>query len=176
MPLNWTGIMNQTLIIIDVQNGFPTVNGNDQPPIRKFDPDFHDPQLAKSIRRLVAANKRAGNPVLLVEYTGEGPTIPPIKKMLVGYPHQSVAKKSSNGGGREVVKALKKLGWPMGKMVVCGIYADACVEETVEGITELLPKANIIIPINAVMSGSYHLNKGLSGLSKMKNVRIRMAS
>jgi hypothetical protein len=51
--------------------------------------------------------------------------------------------KEREGGGNQVVAACKLLGNPMQYFRVCGVYLDACVEQTVLGILAKLPSASV---------------------------------
>ena len=168
--------MRQTLVVIDMQAGFPTT------PEFKFkgslgdvtyDERRHDPELTKAIRRLVAANIREGNPIVLVEYADEGRTIPPIYNMLKGYKHRARCSKENDGGSDEVIRTIKRRKFPIGKLIVCGVFADCCVSATVGGLSRKLPKSKIIVPKNAIMSCGMGIGVGTRNYEKRHNVKIR---
>ena len=159
-----------------MQPGFPTTpkfkwtqGGGSEP----YDERKHEPNLTKAIKRLVAANIREGNPILLVEYHREGRTIPPIYDMLKGYKHKSRCTKRYDGGSKEVIRAITRRGFPINKLVVCGIFADCCVSATVAGLSRSLPDSKIIVPKNAIMSCGLGIGVGTKSYEKRHNVKIR---
>lgn len=75
---------------------------------------------------------------------------PRIEAALKGYKNCARILKSDCDGGREVVDHLHLNNIKQQDIIVCGCYADQCVQETIERIRHLLPKVSITIVRKAV--------------------------
>lgn len=114
-------IADKTLVIVDMQQYFVCVGSVEH-------------KMAADMCLLIQhamANKWG---IILVEYDGSGDTIKLILDTVSGYQHLEIVKKSEQNGGPEVIACLdSNPKWSM-NLIVCGIFGDQCVPDTVRGI------------------------------------------
>lgn len=119
-----------TLIVIDMQPGFP---------------------LSCSVRRDVEAEIlkaiACGWAVVIVEFDTEaaGDTHESLVKLLDGYVHHKLVKKTREDGSDVVLEALQGLAYPTQLLRICGVMTDICVQQTAVGLAVALPTARIEI-------------------------------
>lgn len=108
-----------TLVIIDMQVGFEAANYQDV-----------IEGCAKEIKRA----RKAGMPIMLVEYDDFGDTQSALLNLVEGYRKCIVATKYDDDGSYEVGQWLKRKNWPSDNLRVCGVNAWCCVRETIWGL------------------------------------------
>ncbi len=117
-----------TLIVIDMQPGFP---------------------LSCSVRRDVEAEIlkaiEGGWAIVIVEFETEaaGDTHASLLKLLDGYLHHKLVKKTREDGSDVVLEALRRLAYPTQLLRVCGVMTDICVQQTTVGLAMALPATRI---------------------------------
>lgn len=126
--------MATTLVIIDVQYGFVAAE---------------DPHLRKEIIDEVwaARDRRAG--IVLVEYSGFGPTYNDILFNLKGYSLWEKIKKYEDDGGREVYDSVTAHNFDYRSIRLCGVNGNSCVVLTAETLCDMLPYSKVEIVIEA---------------------------
>lgn len=72
--------------------------------------------------------------IIVVENDGSGDTDEEITQTLQGYPHKETVTKYENNGGLEVIQCVQSHPTWSIHLIVCGIYGDECVSETVAGL------------------------------------------
>lgn len=107
------------LVIIDVQVDFePTAS-----------------RVLTSVLSLIEKAKAQREAIFVVTLNRCGPTLPPITKALRGYPLAFRVRKTGQGGGRSLSRAIAA-AWKRGliqrfsKMTFCGVYTSMCVRDT----------------------------------------------
>lgn len=93
-----------------------------------------------------------GDAIICVEGEDCEPTHSEILRCLKGHKRRSIVKKSQENGSKEVIAELLRCRYNRSSLTVCGIYTEHCLKKTVIGLSELLPKAIIDIPIRACCS------------------------
>lgn len=107
----------RTLVIIDMQKYF-SVSDN----------------LIPTICGLIQHAKQNRWAIILVKFQGSGPIFKEILETIKDYPNQATVTKSACDGGREIIKCINdRKSWSL-DLLVCGVYGDECVSETVAGL------------------------------------------
>lgn len=110
---------SKTLVIIDMQPDF----------IGEYNQD-----LILTICTLIRHAKQNEWPIILVEFSGYGYTVEPIREAISDYPCCETILKSNQDGGQEILDCIHSHpAWPL-DLLVCGIFGDECVAETVCGL------------------------------------------
>jgi nicotinamidase-related amidase len=114
-----------------------------------------DNDLVPIVCDLIQHAKHNGWAIILLQY--EHPSSTKIHHDIIesvkDYPHTDTITKYGGDGGAEVLSCIKDHpSWPL-DMVVCGIYGDECVSETVAGLFDLSDLAEIEIVVDAVYPG-----------------------
>ena len=113
---------DKTLVIIDMQNGF----------LEAGDPDCYDiiPNICRTIQHAMIN----GWGIIIVEYTNNGQTDNDILEAVSGYNRLQFVSKDAPDGGRAILSRLKANPGLSLDLLVCGIYGDMCVAQTVSGL------------------------------------------
>lgn len=90
--------------------------------------------------------------IVFLEYDGQGPTLPSLKKLVVDYPFAFFRTKRHDDGSRVVCEVLKEQKMTPKKIIVCGVNTDCCVRSTVWGLAKKLNQAEITVVYEAVNS------------------------
>lgn len=118
--------MKTPLIIIDMQPFF----GSSKRPL-------------KAVLKQIDLAKEAGNPIILVEYDGCGPSYTEILTRLVGYKDTIRVLKNRDGGGGEIIREAETHGIDVSQKVrVVGVNRSYCVFQTVIGMKNLNREIN----------------------------------
>ena len=118
--------MKTPLIIIDMQPFF----GSSQKPLG-------------AVLKQIDIAKAAGNPIILVEYGGCGPSHPKILDKLVDYKDVICVTKHRDGGEFDIIREAKTYGIDVSKRVrVVGVNRSYCVYSTVKGMKNLNQEIN----------------------------------
>jgi nicotinamidase-related amidase len=122
--------MPATRVIIDMQAAFAASS---------------NPNCVIAVAREMIQAMREKAPILIVEYKGSGPTHQGFLDLVKDYPYAARIRKESDGGAREVIRAMKRRGFNTKYLRICGVNTDCCVEETVRGLAQnpLLEKSKI---------------------------------
>lgn len=125
-----------TLVIIDMQKRF-------------FKHYMDDPDVKRVIKRTKAyidKAKRDKAAIIYLEFDGFGKTIHCLQ---TSYKKQITVCKSQRDGSLEIYYATIQMGYPP-IFRLCGIFADQCVEETVQGLKSLYLHDSITVLKDAV--------------------------
>lgn len=126
------------LVVIDMQPGYPAA-------LAAVTQWFVKQEIQKQMEQNL--------PVILVEFDAHemGETLQSLRELLAGYKRLKVVSKSQNDGSTEVIAACRILtGYDTPfRLRVCGVNSDACVLETVQGLSEKLPLTSIVVPQDA---------------------------
>lgn len=172
--------MNETLIVIDIQNCF----------VNHSDPAYSC--VIKNIIKEVKAAIQRQDYIIFVEYliTNTGisekiiyrdksndqyPTLPELTTLVVGYDKVIYVFKRSTDGGSEVVQTLREKEIPHEVLRVCGAYTGACVSETVQTLSIKLKNSEIKLVKNALASyaGDYWgQENAINYMISMENVKL----
>lgn len=133
-PVKITHENQNVLCIIDVQVSF-------------CPPDSH---VDAVVHQVVLAKKR-GDHIVVVELNGCGITIPKILETIGQHPFTHVTKHEADGSGK-ILSILDLYQIRPGKVGVVGLYTDACVARTVEGLRFRLGVEQVNVIPEAVWS------------------------
>lgn len=126
---------DKTLIIIDMQDHFI---------------GHSERKLIPIICELIDYAKNNEYSIILVEFKNHGPTTNEIMVAIGQYKHYEIVIKKEEDGGPEVSRCLERnTNWSL-NTIVCGIFGDACVPQTVSGMFENSPLIEIDIIADAI--------------------------
>lgn len=91
--------------------------------------------------------------IVIVYCKGEGDIAPEIFDALGEYPY-TLVEKSENDGSVEIITECARQSVPLAITRVCGVNIHSCVQETVSGLSALLPHAAIEVVMNACNSAT----------------------
>ena len=146
-----------TLIVVDMQEQFSAANS---------------PHVIKGVRHEIKEARKEKNDIMFLEFEHCGPTKRKILDGIAFYPqkkHQRVVKEDDNGA-YEAVRAMKEGGFDLNKIRVCGVNSDACVQRTVNGLTEKLSKSKITVALDACGCEANRTTSEIKGLMVRPNV------
>lgn len=127
--------MNKTaLVVIDVQERFETALKVEEP-----------------CSNLVHQSIHNGDHIFLLEYINFGETLFKVNHPASLYENGYVLRKNCNDGSEKIHTLALKLGFIPDHFKICGIYATACVLDTVAGLSRLFSKSKISVNREAVM-------------------------
>jgi len=145
-----------TLVVVDMQKDF----GGSQ-----------EPWLIKNVQREIRAAKKRRDGIIILQYEGCGRTDRRILRTLGKYPKGLVKFKYDCDGSRVVIKTMKKHHFDMTRVRVVGVYTDACVQETIMGLSDKLRKADLVLVADACNHETRtRRNHGRSNIRR-KNIR-----
>jgi nicotinamidase-related amidase len=132
--------MPSTLVVVDMQPSFTAAN---------------TPSVIVGVTREILEAKRRKSGIIFLEYkpTDEmGRTHAGLSSLIRGYPHKARVTKADDDGSREVVKAIRRRGFPNRTLRVCGVNTDCCVWETTMGLLDRLERIQIQVVKDACES------------------------
>ena len=103
-----------TLCIVDMQTVF-------KKPAKK---------CLEEVCRQIKLAKRRNAGIVVLEYEDCGPTLPEIKRLLKSYNRKTYKQKTMDSGGKEVLAAARRKGFPTHKIRFVGVNRSCCVYET----------------------------------------------
>lgn len=148
------------LLVIDIQ--------------KQFAESFSD----KTIKNISAEIQKAISKkdyIIFVEYDGYEKTDIRLRRLVKGYKNFCTVRKSDDDGSREIMKVVNSKRLSKRTMRVCGVNTDACVQETVVGLSCLIPsqRKDAIKVVGKACDTAYGGHKSaLRLMGKNKNVRI----
>lgn len=164
-----------TLICIDLQHCF----------IGRYNKNYSKciDNAAKKIKKAIMS----GHHIIFVEFddylkpgyskksSNKFPTLDELKSLVKDYKKCHIVFKNKNDGGNEIAEVLRKKKIPRSIINVCGVYAEACVEETVETLSKKLSKSTINLldkSISAYLGIDHRKKQSYKYLSQFKNIKI----
>lgn len=102
-----------------------------------------DKRLLANAERELRRARENNWPVMVVEYAGYGKTHDCLRNVLKGYKPKKVVTKSMDDGSNDIIGHCDQLEWPKEHFIVFGVNANACVRQTVDGLSGKLPLAKI---------------------------------
>lgn len=151
---DWVDDMHYTLVVIDMQEQFTAYLKAKAGTVSAINQAMQD---------------KAG--IVLVEFTGFGPTIKELTKLVDGYARVTTVQKNSPGGGMQVMRAIKDNKFPASVLKICGVNTDQCVLSTVTDLVRLSPKSRMHVIEKACNTDGYHEN-GINSMKKHAQVTI----
>jgi nicotinamidase-related amidase len=112
---------DEILVLVDFQTLFRAVN--DSPTVRA---------AKQQVEEAVAA----GRPIVVLEYTGRGPTHPFVAALLLCYERLAVRSKATWDGGELVLEACRHHNFRAPTFTVIGVNTNECVQATVETLAK----------------------------------------
>ena len=145
------------LVVIDIQPDFDTAAKVIQP-----------------CQAAIRAAEKNNEVITIVEYRNHGWTFPELTNLLYGYERHFPVLKSQDGGGFEVYNSFLRKKLPHPRVIkVCGVNTNACVLETVRGLSKLFYKSSIRVLSRACNSYSLSCHDfGLEQMKRLSNVTI----
>jgi hypothetical protein len=134
---------NVTLVVVDMQPGFR---------------DAIDKATLDAVERQILLAISCNWAIVSLEYNPwrNGSTLPQLKRHLDGYGRHMMRVKSTDGGSCQVVEACQDFGYPMQYFRICGVYIDACVKQTVLGLSARLPSCSLRVIREACNTNYLH--------------------
>lgn len=83
--------------------------------------------------------------IVILEYYNQGPTYDCIIARAKQSRRFSVETKFTDGGGREVFAACRRLNLPTRRFRVCGVNTHACVNQTVRNLSRIFKHSVILV-------------------------------
>jgi hypothetical protein len=136
-----------TLLIIDMQPQFKSSE-----------------RCLPEVLYLISKAKRDNANILNVEYEGDGLSYPSIRKELRFYENSRNIKKRMDGGGPEVFAILEKMDWLKEPIFTCGVNADVCIPDTLEGLIYCFKEYKIKPPSIFVIQKACNSNASWLGV------------
>lgn len=96
--------------------------------------------------------------IVILEYCSRSPTYDCILARARQSRRFSVQTKFTDGGGREVLAACRKLNLPTNRFRVCGVNTHACVSQTVRNISRIFTHSMILVAQKACAHNSIQNN------------------
>lgn len=87
--------------------------------------------------------------IILVKYKDRGIIHPQIQNALKFYKKKTTTTKKMVNGGNQVIKAARRMRFPLCDLRVCGVFTDCCVAQTVTHLSKTLPMSCIEVINNA---------------------------
>lgn len=148
--------MSYTLVVIDVQPEFDAAL---------------NPNLRMACQKKLRVAKRKRADILFVEYEGAGNTYADLVEVVKDYSRAFWVEKYYDDGSQEVINAINHHSLRYKTLKVCGVNTDACVRDTVRGLSQKLSASKIKILANACYSDWNH-QRGLEQMKSLPNVKI----
>lgn len=134
------GMGRPSLVIVDMQVGFLCKEGTTELYYE------HYQSLVDEVEALVVEAVGKRWKVFVLEYEGFGSTLWEIVRHLENYPLAVRLTKSKRDGSYDVVRVNEQSGGS-DEYLVCGCYADQCVEETVVNLARSQPQSLVkVVP------------------------------
>lgn len=132
---------NRTLVIIDMQRTF----------VREcmVDEESIIPVICELVEQAIE-NKWG---IIVVEFYNMGKTIDEITNAIGDYQHQKTVTKNRTDGGKEVVRCLNENDKWSRNLLICGVYGNECVADTVKGILTNSDVVEVDIVDDAISPG-----------------------
>lgn len=108
---------------------YPLVIIDMQPDFIKYQPDI-DKLIAAVIEEIKIARSN-NNPIIVLEYHGNGKTDARLRKHLDDYQRTFYLKKFGDSGASELLRFFEGKSWGVISLRVCGVNTTACVFKTV---------------------------------------------
>lgn len=173
--------MKSTLVVIDMQDRFVWRSS--------FFKSYGE--AIEGVRKLILKAIKNNQHIIFVEFSYEAfaergaygkspcskwPTLQELTRLVDGYPHVTFVYKAHQGGGAEIMEAVKALDIPNQRYEVCGVYTSHCVRATVLEMSSLM-SGKIVVNGNAV--ADYHGDPdaqeiGLQKMATYKNVCVNL--
>lgn len=112
------------MVVVDVQDSF----------VDEMD-ELRHPYVSH-VTRLIRQAIYRQRVVVALEYRGEGPSSPEIRRTLREYRKSIFMKKATDDGSSAVVRALGMFDINSKWVSICGVNATCCVEATVLGMVK----------------------------------------
>lgn len=166
-----------TLVIIDMQDTFLW-------PIETYKP------VISHVIREIRLAKRRGDHILVVEFETvlsnsgfiydtvgckSAPTHADLKKAIGTYNKACFVFKRMVNGGREVHQTLLEKNIPHTNVRICGVYADACVRETVVDLSKRIPKSQIHLVKNGIATCGNNIDNrehAIKDMTFFENIKV----
>jgi delta-aminolevulinic acid dehydratase/porphobilinogen synthase len=150
--------MPSVLLIIDMQSYFHAANND---------------RVQKNCLREIKSAVKSKTPIVFVEYDNCGRSLPSLIRAAKGGIKYHLVKEDDDGSP-EIYDFLKKHRWTKRLIKTVGVNADACVQDTVEGLTSVLPNTKIHVVADACHTDywPHGYNSALSYMNKLPNVRV----
>jgi hypothetical protein len=153
--------MSYSLVVIDMQKAFTAAR-------RKRVLLNCEKEINKAIKNNCS--------IIFVEYFNCGKTIKKLTDLTKNYKKTYTVTKNNDDGSPEISCLFKSNRLPAKNIKVCGVNTDACVLDTVCGLSHSNRFSKSIIDVIAnACDTSYNHEQGLQQISRFayKNVRVR---
>ncbi len=148
----------KTLVIVDCQPKF--MSGQEY--TSEFD-FFVDTEIVP----LVLEAKANSEEIVIMEFDGYGETHQLIMNQIKDYDKTYFVKKGTPAGGYNIFEMFKRNKLSTQKFLVCGIYADQCVQATSETLLTYFPSCEIVVKKKATMPSGFIGMFGAHGVERV---------
>lgn len=107
------------LVVIDMQERFGSAS---------------NPKTVAACQKLIADSMLKSNPIIMVEYSMNGSTLPVLTSMVENYEPKFRIHKSQDDGSGVIQDCLDRCKVIPRKLIVCGVNTNFCVLSTVKGL------------------------------------------
>lgn len=145
-----------TLVVIDMQSYFTSA---------------HNRKTLKSVKSLISQAMKDRQPIILVEYSDCGSSMPSLYRLTEHYSYLYVIRKQQDDGSAEISRLIRGMKLPATNIKVCGVNTDCCVYESVMGLKRRMRNTNFEIVENACWS-TYDHNGAINEFKNTKNVMV----
>lgn len=105
--------------------------------------------VLEAVETEVKRAREAGTPIIVLEFHTAEPTYEHLIEMLAGYDKWERRRKTTFGGGREVIDTCRTRDWSTSMFRLVGAETYCCVAETAEQLFDSLPDSNQEVVGNA---------------------------
>lgn len=126
----------RTLLIIDMQP--------------RFDACCYCRRVIRACVREIKKARKRRDDILFVEFVGYGETHCELRAAAGRYRRKFTCHKVTDNGAFTIARAVQQHDIAHQHFVVCGVNADACVRETIGGLIDRYPAAEITAVADAI--------------------------
>lgn len=145
------------LVIIDMQEHFGSAS---------------NPKTIAACQKLIASSILQFNPIIFVEYSGHGSTLPALMNMVETYEPKFRLHKSQDDGSASIQECLDRCKVIPRKLVVCGVNTNYCVLNTVQGLHVSRHNYQIDVVEEACNDQWGDHDEGIKTMNRLSRVKV----
>ena len=145
------------LVVIDMQEHFGSAS---------------NPKTIAACQRLIADAVLKANPIILVEYSMNGSTLPILTNIVETYEPKFRNHKSQDDGSRSIQECLDRCKVIPKKLIVCGVNTNYCVLSTVQGLHRSHHNYHIDVVAEACNDQWGDHDRGLLAMKTLSRVQV----
>lgn len=145
------------LVVVDMQKQFAAAS---------------NPRTIAACQKLIANASQNINPILFVEYMGNGETLPQLTRLVESYEPKFRIHKHGDNGAHVVQECLARCKVKPEKFIVCGVNTGFCVLSTVRGLHRSPSKFSIDVVAEACNDQWGDSEPSFAIMRKMDRVQV----